>query len=182
MSRTLVVLLLVLVFAVLLALVWLGWRGRARRQSDLPPLPPVPQTLGPELLPPLTGLYVGTTVSAQWQNRIVVHTLGERADAVLHLSADGVVIRRQGAPGIHIPAAALIDARLEPALAGKVVGRGGLLVLRWQHGDVLLDTGLRADDKAGYPDWVQTIGTVASNQTSRGTTAEDSTEEAGNTN
>ena len=160
MSRTELVLLLVLAFLVLLGLTWLGWRGRAKRQSALPPLPPAPPVPGTDLLEPLTGLYVGTTISTEWQNRIVVHTLGQRADAELRLSEAGVVIERQGAGAIHIPAEALVDARLEPALAGKVVGRGGLLVLRWQHGEVLLDTGLRADDKSRYPDWVRAIAAL----------------------
>ena len=38
-----------------------------------------------------------------------------------------------------------------------MVGSGGLLVLRWRHGETDLDTGLRADDKTVYPDWVTAI-------------------------
>jgi hypothetical protein len=37
------------------------------------------------------------------------------------------------------------------------VGEGGLLVLRWQLGGALVDTGFRADDKTAYPEWVATL-------------------------
>ena len=72
-----------------------------------------------------------------------------------------MLIARQGSPDIFLPADRLVDARLEPALAGKVVGAGGLLVLRWRHGGQLLDTGLRADDKTGYPAWLVAVGELA---------------------
>ena len=73
---------LIVAFAVLFALacagMWLGWRNRGRRQADLPELPSVPAELGDVRAPVLTGLYVGTTVATQWQNRIVAQTLGQR--------------------------------------------------------------------------------------------------------
>lgn len=46
---------------------------------------------------------------------------------------------------------------LAPVLAGKVIGEGGLLVISWRLGDVLLDTGFRADDKTAHPAWVRDI-------------------------
>jgi len=157
MTRFELVLGCVLLFALALAGMWLGWRNRERRQSDLPPLPSVPAELGAELAPPLTGLYVGSTPATRWQDRIVAHRLGERADATARLGTAGVLIERQGSSPIFLPGEHLVDARLEPALAGKVVGAGGLLVLRWQHGGQLLDTGLRADDKTLYPAWTAAI-------------------------
>jgi len=139
----------------------LGWRNRGRRQAGLPPLPQAPDLDGPELAPVLTGLYVGSTAAARWQDRIVAHSLGERAAATARLTGVGALIERQGGPALFLPAGQLVDARLEPALAGKVVGNGGLLVLRWRHGDQLLDSGLRADDKAGYPAWIEAVGALA---------------------
>lgn len=152
---------LIVGFLILFALaclgMWLGWRHRGQRQAGLPALPEVPVEFGAERAPELTGLYVGTTVATQWQNRIVARTLGERAESTAHLTDAGALINRVGGTPIFIPSGQLIDARLEPALAGKVVGKGGLLVLRWQHGGTELDTGLRADDKTRYPDWVTAI-------------------------
>lgn len=157
MIRVLLVLGCVLVFALALAGMYWGWSSRARRQADLPALPMPPESLQAPTAPLLTGLYVGTTVATQWQNRIVAQTLGERADAVATCTNDGVLIDRQGSGPIFIPAGQLVDARLEAAVAGKVMGPGGLLVIRWRHGDYELDTALRADDKSLYPLWVNAI-------------------------
>ena len=135
----------------------LGWRHRAARQRELGPLPEPAAELGCPIVEGETGLYVGTTSSRSWQDRIVVHGLGRRAAATATLFAAGLLIDRVGDAPIFVPAASIIDARLGPALAGKVVGAGGLLVVRWRLGDWELDTGLRADDKRRYPEWVRAI-------------------------
>ncbi|MEO6501179.1 MAG: transporter [Jatrophihabitantaceae bacterium] len=157
MTRWQLVAVLAVVFAVALLGMWSGWRRRGRRQDWLPELPAVPAALGAELAEPLSGLYVGSTLATRWQDRIVAGGLGARAESLARLTEAGALIQRQGSTPIFIPAPQLIDARLEPALAGKVVGRGGLLVLRWRHGDQDLDTGIRADDKTGYPAWITAI-------------------------
>ena len=157
MTRAALVLGCLLLFALVVAGMRRGWRNRGRRQADLPAPPPIPEVLGRQLAPTLTGLYVGTTTATRWQDRIVAHRLGERAAAVVRLGEAGVLIERQGSPDLFLPAGRLLDARLEPALAGTVVGQGGLLVLRWQHGDRMLDTGIRADDKSGYRAWLTAV-------------------------
>jgi hypothetical protein len=100
---------------------------------------------------------VGTTSSRSWQNRIVVHGLGRRAAATATLFPAGLVIDRVGDSVIYVPAASIIEGRLAPALAGKVVGAGGLLVVRWRLDDWVLDTGFRADDERRYPEWLRAI-------------------------
>ncbi len=157
MIRLVLVLACLLGFALALGGMRLGWRNRGRRQAHLPPLPEPPVDLGGELAPRLDGLYVGSTTSTRWQDRIDAHGLGLRADASASLGRAGVLIDRHGSEPVFLPADRLVDARLEPALAGKVVGRGGLLVLRWEHGGQLLDTGLRAYDKSLYPLWINAI-------------------------
>jgi hypothetical protein len=133
-----------------------GWRNRMVRQAFLPQLPQVPAELGAESLRS-TGLYVGTAFASSWQDRVVHEGLGERAlaDAVLH--PEGLVIERTGARPVYLPTRTWRDARLAPGLAGKVMGEGGLLVVRWQLGEELLDTAFRADDKSSYPNWVAAI-------------------------
>jgi hypothetical protein len=171
MTRWLLVAACGLLFVLALAGMRRGWQHRGRRQDWLPELPTIPATpdpLGAELAAPLTGLYVGTTLATRWQDRIVAGGLGTRAEAVVRLTEAGVSITRQGGMPIFLPAAQLIDARLEPALAGKVVGRGGLLVLRWQHGEQDLDTGIRADDRTSYPQWVAAIDAVTVTKTRTG--------------
>lgn len=138
-----------------------GWTNRARRQASLPPLPAVPADLGEPLLPPLTGSYVGTTFASSWQDRVVHGGLGTPADAVASCHPAGLLVRRQGAAAVFVPAEAVVEARLAPGLAGAVVGAGGLLVVRWRLGEAELDTGFRADDKTGYPTWVRRLNRPA---------------------
>jgi hypothetical protein len=133
-----------------------GWRTRMARQSVLPELPALPADLGIELLR-ADGLYVGTTYASSWLHRVVHAGLGERAAAAAVLYPAGLVLDRHGANPIFLPREAWIEARLAPGLAGKVMGDGGLLALRWQLGPTQLDTGFRADDKTTYPAWVAAI-------------------------
>ena len=168
MTRWLLVAACAALFLLALAGMRRGWRHRGRRQAWLPELPAVPGALGADLVAPLSGLYVGTTLATRWQDRIVAGGLGARAEAVARVTEAGVLITRRGGSPIFLPAAQLIDARLEPALAGKVVGRGGLLVLRWQHGEQDLDTGIRADDRTGYPAWIAAIDKVTATRTRAG--------------
>ncbi len=155
MTRSVLVLLCLVALAVALLGMRSGWRNRSRRQSALPALPEVP-ALGTALLS-TTGLYVGSTFATSWQDRVVHGGLGERADATATLHPQGVLIVRQGSASIFVPAAVIDRARLAPGLAGKVMGAGGLLVVRWRLGDTLVDSGFRADDKTAYPQWVQAI-------------------------
>jgi hypothetical protein len=157
MTRFLLVILCLAFFAFALWGMRRGWRHRAERQSGLPALPSPPQPSTVNLAAELVGVYVGTTYAASWQDRVAAQGLGIRSNAMARLTGAGVVIDRQGAEAIFIPSESIIDVRLAPGLAGKVVGAGGLLVLRWRLGEAELDTGLRADDKAIYPDWVAAI-------------------------
>ena len=127
---------------------WRGWRRRARKH-DLLPLVPAPAVAD---LPPATlqsgGRYFGTTTSGDWLDRVVARGLGARSSCRLSLSAEGLdVIRLAGS--FRIPARALRGARHDQGIAGKVVPPHGLLVVTWQHGDLLLDTGFRLDLSGG---------------------------------
>lgn len=157
MTRLLLVLGCVILFALVLLGLRLGWQHRARRQSSLPALPPAPADLGAIRLAPMTGLYVGTAYATSWQDRVVVGGLGRRAAATATLHAAGLLIERDGDEQVFIAADDIVDAGLAAGLAGKVVGAGGLLVVRWRLGADQLDTGLRADDKTAYPDWVRAL-------------------------
>jgi hypothetical protein len=144
-----------------LAAVWgmrRGWRNRLARQAGLPPLPAAPADgdVGPVLLAS-PGLYVGSTFAGSWQDRVLHGGLGIRAAATATLHESGLLITRDGADAVFVPEASWVQARLAPGLAGKVVGEGGLLVVRWRLGEALVDTGFRADDKTRYPEWVDAI-------------------------
>lgn len=168
MTRALLVLACLILFALCLLGMRQGWLNRGRRQDDVAPLPPSPADPGVALLEPMTGLYVGSTAAGHWQDRVVARNLGVRADATATLTAAGVLIDRTGAAPVFIPAATIVGAGVGAGLAGKVLGPGGLLIIRWRLSDdradsagTELDTGLRADDKSVYTAWVDALDRMA---------------------
>ncbi|MFD8255704.1 PH-like domain-containing protein [Streptomyces werraensis] len=146
--------------ALFVALVyWLmreGWKWRGTLQSDLPELHSAPDDPGPATLT-MSGRYHGSTTAGQWLDRIVARGLGTRSRAELTLSDAGLDVVRPGADDFFIPADALREARLDKGIAGKVLTEGGLLVITWQHGDRLIDSGFRSDHAAEHTGWVDAL-------------------------
>jgi hypothetical protein len=140
-----------LVFAgVFYALMLKGWRGRQRRQGDLPPPQPAPDRPWHVVVGATPGLFVGTASASDWLDRIAVHSLADRSAGWLTVLDTGVVIEREGLPDLYLPYDALVDAELGEALAGKVVGKGGLLLLTWRLGTRTVRSGFRADDHSQH--------------------------------
>jgi hypothetical protein len=170
----------VLLFGLLLVAylaMWRGWRRRAHKHA-LPPLVEVTPDPAPARLA-ADAVYFGTTVSGDWLDRVVAQGLGARSRCRLILSAQGLDVLRPGGP-FRIPAEALRGARHDRGIAGKVVPPHGVLVVMWQHGDYLLDTGFRlarpdaseaveagAASRSGtsvqqwHDEWVQTITSLS---------------------
>ena len=153
---------------------WHGWKKREKRH-DLPPLVPTPAVADlPEADLRSGARYFGTTVSGAWLDRVVARGLGARSTCRLALSRHGLdVIRMPGS--FRIPAAALRGARRDRGIAGKVVPPHGVLVVTWQHGDFLLDTGFRLTepDARGRPrrpadrheTWIRSINKIVEEHT-----------------
>lgn len=154
--RTLYTLLTLAGSAGLFALMLKGWRGRQRRQGDLPPPPVATAPLEP-LLPAVPGLFVGTTAAGDWLDRIAVHDLGHRASGWLTVATDGVHVEREGTPELYLPYGAIEQVATGDALAGKVVGKDGMLLVDWHLGDRLLTSGFRADDHSEHQRLVEAI-------------------------
>jgi hypothetical protein len=165
----------VILLAVLLlayAGMWRGWRHRGRRH-DLPELVPAPPVADlPQAKQQAGARYFGTTVSGDWLDRVVARGLGARSSCRLSLSPEGLdVIRLAGS--FRIPAQALRGARHDQGIAGKVVPPHGLLVVTWQHGEYLLDTGFRFTDKSSpgksvtdaHNTWIRSVGKIAKEHT-----------------
>ncbi|MEU3899269.1 hypothetical protein [Streptomyces sp. NPDC045251] len=133
-----------------------GWKWRGTLQGDLPELPSAPDAPGPAKLT-LSGRYHGSTTAGQWLDRIVAHGLGTRSRVELTLTDAGLDVVRPGADDFFVPVAALREARLDKGIAGKVLTEGGLLVVTWEHGDKLIDSGFRSDHAAEHNEWVETL-------------------------
>jgi hypothetical protein len=143
--RILLVLLMLAVIALVLAGMRAGWRRRARGQGDViaPDLPA--EVLADVVVGPVGGVYVGSTNHGDWLDRIVVHDLGVRSRAVAEIGSSGVALRREGARDVFIPASGVRGAEFARGIAGKAYERDGVLVITWDLGGRLVDTGFRAD-------------------------------------
>ncbi|MFE1028235.1 hypothetical protein ACFW5I_27320 [Streptomyces sp. NPDC058818] len=133
-----------------------GWKWRSTLQGDLPELPTAPHEPGPAKLT-MSGRYHGSTTAGQWLDRIVAHGLGTRSRVELTLTDAGLGVVRPGANDFFVPVAALREARLDKGIAGKVLTEGGLLVVTWEHGDKMIDSGFRSDHAAEHNEWVETL-------------------------
>jgi hypothetical protein len=149
------------VLAVLIALairqMMRGWLHRAQRQAQLiGTLPQLPDTVGPALIPPTKGLYVGSTLAPRWLDRIAVGDLGYRAKAVLTRYPEGIMLQRTGAGPIWIPDDAIQAIRTEKGIAGKAMTHEGVLAIRWRlPSGAEIDTGFRADNRDEYSKWLE---------------------------
>ncbi|MDQ0735031.1 PH-like domain-containing protein [Arthrobacter agilis] len=130
------------IIAVLVALMALGWRNRLRRQSDVPAPPEPPADPGPVLYE-AAGQYVATTTAGDWLDRIAVHGLGLRGNAVAAVHPDGLVFARTGARTVFIPRTDLTAVQLASGMTGKFVEKEGLVVVTWRLGALRVDTGFR---------------------------------------
>jgi hypothetical protein len=140
-----------------------GWKWRNTLQGDLPELPQAPEEPGEPKLT-LTGRYHGSTTAHQWLDRIVARGLGTRSRAELTLTDAGLAVERPGAADFFVPAGRLREARLDKGIAGKVLTEGGLLVVTWEHGDRLIDSGFRSDRSAEHPEWVAALNDMIEQQ------------------
>ncbi|MDQ0989798.1 hypothetical protein [Streptomyces sp. V3I7] len=155
---------LLLVVALLYWLMREGWKWRGTLQGGLPELLTAPDEPGPAKLK-LSGRYHGSTTAGQWLDRIVAHGLGTRSRVELTLTDAGLEVVRPGADDFFVPAAALREARLDKGIAGKVLTEGGLLVVTWEHGGKLIDSGFRSDRAAEHAAWVDAINTMTNSKT-----------------
>ena len=127
---------------VLVGLVYFGWRNRLKRQQDVAPLPAVPEELSAPVAA-YEGQYVVTTTAGDWLDRLAVHSLGIRSNALLRVYPQGVLIERRGVQDLYLPASSISGVRTESGMVGKFVERDGLAVITWSLGGRDVDTAFR---------------------------------------
>ncbi|HWJ84669.1 MAG TPA: hypothetical protein VNR62_04525 [Cellulomonas sp.] len=157
----------VVLLAVLALVLWgmrAGWNHRRTRTADLVGVLPVaPAELGSAHGAPIDAVYVSTTAAGDWLDRVVAQDLGVRSPATVSVHDAGVLIARTGAPDVFIPTSTLRTAGTAPGMAGKFVGKDGLVVLTWQPDPAHergLDTGLRPQHHADGPVLVDAVSTL----------------------
>ena len=139
-----------------------GWKRRSQQQVEtIGTLPAMPDMLGPAIVAPTRGLYLGCTIAPDWLNRVTVGDLGYRCKAVLTRYPAGILLERSGTGPVWIPDESVIGVRTELGLAGKVLpgartgtAAAGILVIRWRlPSGTEIDTGFRGDDRRTYAEW-----------------------------
>jgi hypothetical protein len=120
-----------------------GWQNKAKRQQDLPAPAAIPADAQP-LADRVEGTYLASTTADQWLDRIVVHSLGVPSKASVTVRTDGIAYEREGEPDFFIAKADLKDVRLDRGIAGEVYEAGSVLIVTWRLGEVVVDTGFRA--------------------------------------
>lgn len=134
-----------------------GWRSRARHQAGLPPPPAPPADPGDVVVAAVPGLFVGTTTAQDWLDRVAVHGLSHRSTGWLTVHRDGVLVEREGGVPLWLAPPDLLAAAPGEGLAGKVVGRDGLLLLQWRLGAQRLTSAFRADDATVHRRLAETV-------------------------
>ncbi len=147
---------LVVVIAVVIQLMMLGWRRRAQRQDELiGNLPEVPDAVGPATTS-LRGVYVGSALATEWNERVTAGDFGFRSKAVLSRYPEGILLERSRANPIWIPQDSITEVRTERVMGGKVAARNGILAIRWRlPSGVEIDTGFRAGNRDDYDGWLK---------------------------
>ena len=156
MDRLLPALFLVALVALVYTGLALGWRARRRRQAGLPALATPPETLGAPLAS-ADGFYVATTIADAPTDRVAVRGLGFRARAGVSVHPEGVVLSIAGQPDAFLPQPAIIGVGRATWTIDRVVGRDGLVFVRWTLGDSAVDTYLKVPDPDALVVAVETL-------------------------
>lgn len=139
---------LMLTFAmfVLIGVIYFLMRRGWQRQKAAQDFIPTPRALG-SAQPKYHGVYASTTFAGQPLKRVVVHGLGVRSSVDVGFSSDAIELHRPSATSFSIPFTDLIGVSRASAIAGKVVGDNGLVLLTWRLGSTEVDTGLLIRDE-----------------------------------
>ena len=119
-----------------------GWVNRQRRQADIP----APFDVAPgesAWIVSVPGTYLASARADDWLDRVAVHELGVPSRVTAHVGQLGIWLEREGARSVFIPGSAAVSARVDRGIAGEVRDKGSVVIVRWQLGDGLLDTGVR---------------------------------------
>lgn len=154
-----------------LGLMWIGWRGRQRRSEPLVGL--LPQANRAQLTNPLTGEidgeYVSSTTAGDWLERVATADLGYRSRGFVQVFEQGVLFTRSGAKDVFIPADAISEVQTSPGMAGKFVGKQGLVVITWTvaakfEDGTDLDTGFRSARSADQTVLLEAVSKLVNSQ------------------
>ena len=121
--------------------VWAGivWSNRSKAQSM--------KIVSPEEIDFSTrgssGFYVATTFADRPLDRVSAHGLGFGGKATVEVSKDGINVSRTGEKSFRIAKSSLVDIARTSVVIDRAVEKDGLLSLRWNLGDAVLESHFR---------------------------------------
>jgi hypothetical protein len=129
----------VIVVLAVIALTVVMTRRRIRRSAEaLPALPAPPRPFPIPLIAPMSGVALGTTVPAGWQDAGLRGVLGNRTEGDLSITCVGVDVA-----GLWLPRATLRSVVIADRFATKFMPGSGLLVIGWEVDDIHYESGFR---------------------------------------
>lgn len=145
MAREFSTLIVLGILALALTGMVLGWSARKRRQSHIgSPLSPPAELADTDLR--FSGKYVATTVAGDQLNRINVHGLGFRANCLLEVHSEGIVVSRAGSPDLWLSRSDVRGINRATWTIDRVVESNGLQVIEWNLDGTAVDSYFRMDD------------------------------------
>lgn len=103
----------------------------------------------------IPGLFLGTSPASNWMLRVMSQDLGVRSRATCQWSPDGLFFSRPGATDVYIDMGLVLNVGFGRGVAGTVRAKGSVLVIRWQLGGAILDSGFRADTSEGHQELME---------------------------
>jgi len=134
--------------------IW-GWRRRARRQQAIAEPPAVPAGL--EVRSAHRGKYVATTAAGDPLDRISVCGLAFRGFATAIVTAEGLIVARDGERDLWIARDALVGVDRATWTVDRVVEPNGLHLVRWRLGDREVDSYLRLDEPGPFDRAIESL-------------------------
>lgn len=141
--------------------VWRTWR-----HPGVPPLPPLQRSGGEQLIPALSGWYLGTKVMDRWgELKPILDGLRNRqrtmCPVVVHVRAEGVVLAAAAIRGFLIP----MD-QIHTVVGGGTAGEDHParvppqrrdIYINWRHAQQDLRTHVSARTVQGACEWVRAV-------------------------
>jgi hypothetical protein len=141
-TRELALVIVLAIAAWALFALWRGWRRRVGKYGDLPLL----ATAGGAVDQWFSLLYVATTEAGKPMERVAMSPLAFRAKTQLGISADGVTLKITGEGDAFIPTRWVRGAGVATWTIDKAVDIDGLVFLRWQWGELPVESYFRVVD------------------------------------
>lgn len=139
---------LVVCVAATLWLVRRGWVKRARRFDGQPALDRT--VVAGDVL--ARGRYLGSAVAGNWLDRITAEGLGAPSSCDVVLGEHTLSFMRPGDDSFTVPRNDIVAVRTDRGLLGEVYGADGVIVVSWQWGGLVVDSGFRADPVTAHVD------------------------------